>query len=39
MMEIFTKFMFPMVFQEGKRGEFNMLKVIEKKINAKTAGK
>lgn len=39
-MEIFTKFMFPMVFSGGgKRGEFNMLKVIEKKINSKTASK
>jgi hypothetical protein len=38
MMEIFTKFMFPMVFSGGgKRGEFNMLKVIEKKINSKSS--
>lgn len=39
MMEIFTKFMFPMVFNEGKRGEFNMIKVIEQKINSRKAGK
>jgi hypothetical protein len=39
MMEIFTKFMFPMVFGDGKKGEFNMLKVIEQKVNSRSAGK
>jgi hypothetical protein len=39
MEEIFSKFMFPMVFSDKKGGEFNMMQVIDQKISSRTAGK